>query len=171
VNLKSVIRDFPDFPQKGIIFRDITPILRDPQIFQEIVSGLMSNHKQNDIDLIAGIESRGFLFGIAVSHALAKGFVPIRKQGKLPGDTISVDYTIEYGTATMEVQKDAINPGDRVLIVDDLLATGGTANAAAQLVERIHGKVVGISFVVELLALQGREKLKDYDVTSLVVYE
>jgi len=171
VDLKSIIRDFPDFPQKGIVFRDITPILRDPQIFREIVSGLISNHKQSNVDLIAGIESRGFLFGIAVANALAKGFVPIRKQGKLPGDTISVDYTIEYGTATMEIQKDAINPGDRVLIVDDLLATGGTANAAAQLVDRIHGKVVGISFVVELLSLQGREKLKDYEVTSLVVYD
>ena len=170
MDLKKIIRSFPDWPKPGVIFRDIMPLLKDPQALKYTVDEIMRQWSGKEIDLIAGIESRGFIFGALLAQHLQKGFVAIRKEGKLPGETLRVSYTIEYGSATMEIQKDAVKPGDRVLIVDDLLATGGTAKAAAELIEKLGGMVVGFAFVIVLLDLKGREKLKGYTVTSLVTY-
>ena len=170
MDLKKIIRSFPDWPKPGVIFRDIMPLLKDPQALKYTIDEIMRQWSGKEIDLVAGIESRGFIFGALLAQRLQKGFVAIRKEGKLPGETLRVSYTIEYGSATMEIQKDAVKPGDRVLIVDDLLATGGTAKAAAELIEKLGGVVVGFAFVIELLDLKGREKLKGYTVTSLVTY-
>ena len=170
MDLKSIIRSFPDWPKPGVIFRDIMPLLKNPQALRYTIDEIKKQWSGKEIDLVAGIESRGFIFGALLAQRLQKGFVAIRKEGKLPGETLRVSYTIEYGSATMEIQKDAVKPGDRVLIVDDLLATGGTAKAAAELIEKLGGVVVGFAFVIELLDLKGREKLKDYTVTSLVTY-
>ncbi len=170
MDLKQIIRSFPDWPKKGVIFRDIMPLLKNPQALKYSVEEILRQWGGKEIDLIAAIESRGFIFGALLAQSLQKGLVAIRKEGKLPGETLKVSYTIEYGSATMEMQKDAVKQGQRVLIVDDLLATGGTAKAAAELIERLGGVVVGFAFVVELLELKGREKLKGYRVTSLVTY-
>ncbi len=170
MNLKSLIRDFPDFPKKGITFRDIGPILKDPQAMRYVLEMFHEIYGKRKIDLIAGIESRGFIFACALALRFGKGFVMIRKQGKLPGKTLNLQYDIEYGNATMEIQHDAIGNGDNVLIADDLIATGGTAKAAAELVERLGGNVVGFAFVVELSDLKGRELIKNYEVHSLVTY-
>ncbi|MBC7326499.1 adenine phosphoribosyltransferase [bacterium] len=168
--IKSYIRDIPDFPQKGIIFRDITPLLKQPAIVKEIIDRFEEFAKEKGVDVVAAIESRGFIFAMPLCLRLEVPFVPIRKEGKLPWETVKETYELEYGTATIEMHKDAIVSGQRVLLIDDLLATGGTSFASAKLVEKLGGKVVGIAFVIELTYLNGREKLKDYDVLTLVKY-
>ena len=166
----TLIRDIPDFPKSGILFKDITPVLADAAAFQEVVDCFVAQAQGWSPDVVVGIESRGFVFGAPVALALGVGFVPVRKVGKLPGETIREEYALEYGTAIVEVHRDAIQPGQRVLIVDDLLATGGTAAAAAKLVETLGGKVAGFSFLVELGFLSGRRALSGYDVQSLLTY-
>jgi adenine phosphoribosyltransferase len=170
MDLKKKIRDIKDFPKKGILFRDITPILKDPEAFAYVTERFAKEFPPRSYDLIAGIESRGFIFGAALAVKTGRGLAIVRKQGKLPGDTIAKSYDIEYGSATMEIQTDAIKKGERVLIVDDLLATGGTAQAATALVEKLGGKVVGMGFVIELDALDGRKKLSKYNIKTLVRY-
>ena len=170
MNLKSVIREFPDFPKKGVLFRDISPVLKDPRALKFVVDQFYGIYKNKNVDLIAGIESRGFIFASALAIRFGKGCVMIRKQGKLPGKTITLAYDIEYGSATMEIQQDAVSKGQNVLIADDLIATGGTAKAAAQLIERLGGKVAGFAFVVELGDLKGRDLIKNYEIHSLVSY-
>lgn len=166
--LKGIIRDVPDFPKKGIIFKDITPLLADASAFEATVDALASPRLGSRVDLVAGVESRGFIFGAAVAARLKAGFVPIRKPRKLPAATISETYELEYGTDTLEMHADAIRPGQRVLLVDDLLATGGTARAAAAMIRRLGADLAGIAFVIELEFLKGREKLTGLPVTSLV---
>jgi len=166
----SLIRDIPDFPKSGILFKDITPVLGDAAAFQEVIDRFVAQAQGLSPDLIVGVESRGFLFGTPIALALGIGFVPIRKVGKLPAETIQEEYALEYGTAAVEVHRDAIRPGQRVLIVDDLLATGGTAAAAAKLVEKLGGKVAGFDFLIELEFLAGRQALSGYDVHSLLTY-
>lgn len=168
--IKEHIRDFDDFPKRGIVFRDVSPLLKDPAAMEEALEGLYSPFGSEGIDAVVGIEARGFVFGAAVASKHGLGFVMLRKRGKLPGRTESVSYTIEYGSDTLEIQSDALGRGERILIVDDLLATGGSASAAAQLVERLGGVVAGIAFVVELSGLGGRERLKNYRVESLIRY-
>lgn len=170
-DIKSKIRTIPDWPKKGVMFRDITTLLKDEKGFAETCQKLVEHYKDKDIDIIVGIESRGFIFGAALAALLKKGFVPFRKKGKLPAETVCQDYQLEYGTDRIEVHKDAIRKGDRVLLVDDLLATGGTMEAACRLVEKCGGKVVGCAFVVELPDLCGRSKLEKYDVFKLVEFE
>ena len=166
----SLIRDISDFPKSGILFKDITPVLGDAAAFQEVIDRFVAQAQGLSPDLIVGVESRGFLFGTPIALALGIGFVPIRKVGKLPAETIQEEYALEYGTAAVEVHRDAIRPGQRVLIVDDLLATGGTAAAAAKLVEKLGGKVAGLDFLIELEFLAGRQALSGYDVHSLLTY-
>ncbi len=166
----ALIRDIPDFPKSGILFKDITPVLADAQAFQEVIDCLVETANGLSPDVVVGIEARGFLFGAPLALALGVGFVPIRKVGKLPHKTLTEEYALEYGTAAVEVHQDALAPGARVLIVDDLLATGGTAQAATRLVEKLNGKVVGISFFIELSDLAGREALSGYEVFSLLTY-
>lgn len=169
-DIKKMIRDVSDFPKKGIIFRDITTAIKDAKTMQKIVDLMAQEYADEKIDYIAGIESRGFIFGMPIAYKLGCGFIPIRKPGKLPAETISQEYSLEYGTDKIEIHKDAIKKGDRVLIVDDLLATGGTAAAAAKLVSST-GELVGISFLIELEDLKGREKLPEgVKVSSLVKY-
>ena len=168
--LKFAIRDIPDFPKPGIMFKDITTLVKDPQYFRQSVDLLVEHAKKLNIDVIAAIESRGFIFGSAMAYAMGVGFIPIRKPGKLPGRTVKQRYELEYGFDEIEMHEDAIKPQERVLIVDDLLATGGTALAAAQLVNKLAGEVVNISFLVELSFLNGRKLLKDYDIYSLISY-
>ena len=169
--IKSKIRTIPDWPKKGIKFRDITTLLKDEKGFRDAVQKLYENYKDKEIDVVAGIESRGFIFGAALAMKLRKGFVPIRKKGKLPAETVCQQYQLEYGTDQVEVHKDAIGPGAKILIVDDLLATGGTMQAACQLVEKCGGKVAGCAFVVELPELGGRKKLQKYEIYNLVEFE
>jgi len=168
MDLAEKIRNIPDFPVKGILFRDITTLLMDPDAFQEAIDALLDHYIDEDIDLVAAIESRGFIFGAPLAYELAAGFVPIRKPGKLPADKISASYTLEYGTNTLEMHTDAIEPGQRVLLVDDLIATGGSAKAATELIEKLGGAVVGIVFLIELEDLRGVDKLEGYDVFSLI---
>ncbi len=168
--LTSLIRDIPDFPKKGIIFKDITPVLKSPEAFTATVDGLADLVADMDFDLICGIESRGFLLGTAMSYTLNRGFIPVRKPGKLPYRTIQESYSLEYGTNTVEMHEDAVEPGQRILIVDDLLATGGTAHAAGALIRRLGGVVAGYVFVVELAFLDGRDRIPDAPVRSLVQY-
>lgn len=168
MDLAEKIRNIPNFPVKGILFRDITTLLMDPDAFQEAIDALLDRYIDEDIDLVAAIESRGFIFGAPLAYELAAGFVPIRKLGKLPADKISASYTLEYGTNTLEMHTDAIEPGQRVLLVDDLIATGGSAKAATELIEELGGKVVGIVFLIELEDLRGVDKLDGYDVFSLI---
>lgn len=168
-HLKQLIRDIPDFPQPGILFRDITPLLRDPAAFRQVTAALAGPFRGR-VDAVAGIESRGFIFGAPLAAELGVGFLPIRKAGKLPGDKLSLEYALEYGTSTLEIHTDAVRPGERILLVDDLLATGGTARAAAGLIEAVGGKVEGLAFVIELLFLQGRTALDGYDVQALLAY-
>lgn len=168
MDLATWIRDIPDFPIEGILFKDITPLLRDATAFREAVSRLAARYQDQPVDLVAAIESRGFIFGAPLALQLGAGFVPIRKPGKLPADTVSVAYSLEYGVNTLEMHTDAVQPGQRVLIVDDLLATGGSARAAAELVERCGGVVAGFAFVIELEFLHGIDRLEGYPVYSLL---
>lgn len=169
--LEEYVTSIPDFPEPGIIFRDVTTILQDADGLQLAINGLQDAVKGLDFDVIAGTESRGFIFGMPLAYNLKKPFVLIRKKGKLPRETVEKEYDLEYGTATIEIHKDAIQKGQKVLLVDDLIATGGTIKAAAELIEELGGEVVKIVFIMELAGLNGREKLKKYDVTSLICYE
>jgi adenine phosphoribosyltransferase len=171
MDLKKLIREVPDFPKPGILFYDITTLLKDSAGFAGVIDGLKSHYTGARVDLVLGIEARGFIFAPALAYALHAGFVPVRKPKKLPAATCSVTYDLEYGTDSLEMHKDAVTPGARVLIVDDLLATGGTAAAAARLVQEAGGTVVGLGFVVELTFLSGRAKLPGYDVFSLLQYD
>ena len=171
VDLKKYIRSIRDFPIKGIMFRDITTLLKDPVAVKETLGQLLDFTKGKNIDKVVGIESRGFIFGAMLANELKAGFVPIRKPGKLPAERESQTYQLEYGLDKIEIHKDAISEGDKVLIHDDLLATGGTAEAACKLVEKLGGKVEQLSFIVELSFLSGREKLRNYNVNSLIIYE
>jgi adenine phosphoribosyltransferase len=166
----NLLRDIPDFPQKGVLFKDITPLLQDPVAYRSAMDRLAAHYAGAGIEAVVGVESRGFIFGAALAYLLNCGFVPVRKFGKLPAQTVAVEYALEYGTNIVEVHSDAIHSGQRVLIVDDLLATGGTVSAAVDLVERIGGHIAGIAFLVELTFLKGREHLKDYDVFALIKY-
>lgn len=168
--LKEYIRDVPDFPKKGILFKDITPLLRDAEAFHASVTLLAQNYASREIDAVVGIESRGFIFASAVAASLKIGLVPVRKKGKLPWTTEKVTYQLEYGEDTLEIHKDAIAKGSRVLIIDDLLATGGTALAVCQLVQKLGGTVEGIGCVIELGFLGPRDRLKEYEIFSLIQY-
>ena len=167
-DLKSFIRDIPGFPKEGIIFKDITPLLKNGSKFRKAVDSMADKFKDENIDVVLSVEARGFIFGAAIAYKLGAGIVPIRKKGKLPFKTHSVTYDLEYGKDTLEIHQDAFRKGAKVLIVDDLLATGGTTRAVVDLVERLGGKIVGIVFLIELTALKGREKLKDYPTASLI---
>ncbi len=169
--LEDYVVTIPDFPEPGIMFRDITSVIQDPDGLKLAVDGLVEKVKDLDFDLVLGPESRGFIFGVPVAYLLGKGFIPVRKKGKLPRETISRKYDLEYGQAEIEIHKDAIRPGQKVIIVDDLIATGGSAEAAARLVEDLGGKVVRLAFVMELAGLNGRKKLEGYDIDSLIIYE
>ena len=168
--IKALIRDVPDFPEPGIVFKDITPVMADPMAFSTITDMIVVHFGRENVDKVVGIEARGFILASPVAYHFNAGFVPIRKQGKLPWETIHEEYALEYGTATIEVHRDAVSPGERVLIVDDVLATGGTARAAASLVEQIGGKVCGIACLIELGFLKGREKLQGHELYSLIRY-
>ena len=168
--MKSLIRDVPDFPQKGIVFKDITPLLADENAFSSIIDLIVVHYGRGNIDKVVGIEARGFILASPVAYHFGAGFVPVRKEGKLPWDSEREEYELEYGTAVLEIHRDAIKAGDRVLIVDDVLATGGTARATAKLVERLGGKVIGIACLVELTFLEGRDRLAGYDFFSLITY-
>jgi adenine phosphoribosyltransferase len=169
-HLKQLIREIPDWPKPGILFYDITTLMKDSQGLNAVIAGLQKGVDPADVDVVVGIEARGFFFAPVVAHSMGKGFVPVRKPKKLPWNTESVQYALEYGFDTLEIHKDAVKPGQRVLIVDDVLATGGTAAAVAQLVEKLGGKVAGFAFVIELDFLSGRDKLNGYPVHSLVHY-
>ena len=168
--LEDYVLTIPDFPEPGIMFRDITSVIQDPDGLKLAVDGLTERIRDLDFDLVIGPESRGFIFGVPVAYLLGKGFVPVRKKGKLPRETVSQKYDLEYGQAEVEIHKDAIQPGQKVVIVDDLIATGGSAEAAAKLVRQLGGEVVRMVFVMELAGLEGRKKLEGYDVESLIVY-
>ena len=170
MNLAKIIRDVPDFPEKGIIFKDITTLLKDKDALTYVIDVMVERYRDKQIDKIVGIESRGFIFGGAAAYLLGCGFVPARKPGKLPAEKISESYSLEYGTNTLEIHTDAIEAGERVLIIDDLLATGGTAAAVAKMVERLKGEVIAIEFLIELEFLNGREKVKEYNVNSYIRY-
>jgi adenine phosphoribosyltransferase len=169
--LRDSVRSIPDFPKKGILFRDITTLLKDPAALSEAHRQLADRYRSTQVDVVVGIESRGFILGGPLALALHAGFVPVRKPGKLPAAVIREEYALEYGTDTIEIHKDAIRPGQRVLMHDDLLATGGTMQAAVRLVEKLGGTIVGVSFVLELPALGGRERLQPHDVFSLLTFE
>lgn len=168
--INKVIRDIPDFPQKGVIFKDITPLLADINLYNKVIDTIAQQNKDKKITKIVGLESRGFIFGISLAQKLNVPFIPIRKKGKLPYKTVSTSYDLEYGSATIEMHIDAVNEKDNVLIVDDLLATGGTACAAIDLVKQLKGNVVGCAFIIELTFLNGKDKLKDINYTSIVQY-
>ncbi|WP_425061196.1 Adenine phosphoribosyltransferase [Sporomusa carbonis] len=170
MNLREKIRNIPDFPQQGIQFKDITTLLKDGKAFRLAIDMLAEHYQKQHIDVVLGPEARGFAIGAPVAYVLGAGFVPIRKPGKLPAETISYEYSLEYGKDALEIHKDAIEPGSKVLIADDLLATGGTTMATIKLVERLGGQVVGLAFLIELSFLNGREVLNGYDITSLIKY-
>ena len=170
MKLKDYVREIPDFPTPGILFRDITPLLKDPAAFAETISALAGRYDRVDIDAVVGIDARGFLLAAPVALRMERPIIPVRKQGKLPYETHSVTYELEYGADSLEMHRDAVMPGDRVLIVDDLLATGGTLAAAAELVERTGGSVAGLAVLIELTALNGRARLAGYDLHALVRY-
>ena len=169
--LKEYIRSIPDFPEKGIIFRDVTSVLQDADALKLSIDELAKRLEGVDFDVIAGAESRGFIFGAPLAYVMHKPFVPIRKKGKLPCETVSRSYDLEYGSATIEMHKDSIKPGQKVAIIDDLIATGGTVEAAIKLVEELGGEVVKVVFLMELAGLKGRERLKGYDVASVICYD
>lgn len=169
--IEEYVRSIPDFPEPGIIFRDVTSILQDPDGLKLAIDSMQDCLKDVDVDVIVGAESRGFIFGMPIAYNLHKPFVLVRKKGKLPCETVSRTYELEYGTATIEMHKDSIKPGQKVAIIDDLIATGGTIEAAAKLVEELGGEVVKIVFLMELAGLKGREKLAGYDVSSVITYE
>lgn len=171
MDLKEKIRVIENFPKEGISFKDITTLVGDGEGLKEAIDQIVNHLKDKKIDLIVGPEARGFIFGVPVAYALGIGFVPVRKPGKLPGETISISYGLEYGEDQLEIHKDSIKPGQRVAIVDDLLATGGTVEAVAKLIEQVGGKVVSLDFAIELTELKGKDKLKGYDVLSLVEYD
>jgi adenine phosphoribosyltransferase len=168
--LRRLIRNVPDFPHKGIQFKDITTLVKDGKAFAKVIDLFDQRYRDKRVDIIVGVESRGFIFGGALAYKWGVGFVPVRKPGKLPAEKIREEYELEYGTDALEIHTDAIQPGQRVLIIDDLLATGGTLAATARLVERLGGTVVGIAFLIELAFLNGREKIKQYDCYSIVQY-
>jgi adenine phosphoribosyltransferase len=170
-DLRAKIRDIKNFPSEGVLFKDITTLLKDGPAWRFAVDSLANRYQGERVDVVVGVESRGFIFGGAIAHQLRAGFVPVRKLGKLPGKTIEVEYELEYGRDALAVHEDAISPGQRVLAVDDLLATGGTMGATLRLVEQLGGRVVGVAFMIELAFLHGREKLKDYPLHSLIVYD
>ena len=172
--MKSVadyVRSIPDFPEEGIIFRDITTVLQDAEGLKLAIDGIQKDLEGVDFDVVVGPESRGFIFGVPIAYNLHKGFVPVRKKGKLPCETISMEYDLEYGSAVIEMHKDSIKPGQKVVIIDDLIATGGTIEAIIKLVEQLGGEVVKICFVMELAGLKGRARLAGYEVSSVVTYE
>lgn len=168
--VKALVRDVPDFPQEGIVFKDITPLLADELAFSTVIDLIVVHFGRGNVDKVVGIEARGFILASPVAYHFGAGFVPVRKKDKLPWETEAAEYSLEYGTATLEIHKDAVTPGERVLIVDDVLATGGTARATAELVERIGGKVVGLAFLIELGFLKGRERIAGYDLFTLLEY-
>jgi len=170
MKLTDFIRDIPDFPKKGIIFKDITPLLKDAEAFSEMIEQFAGKYKGKKIDKIAAIESRGFIVGAALALKLGCGFIPVRKKDKLPYRTIRQEYQLEYGTDILEIHKDAVEKGENVLIVDDVLATGGTARAVCELIGKLNGNIVGLCFLIELKFLKGKNKLKKYKVTSLIEY-
>lgn len=169
--IEEYVRSIPDFPEKGIIFRDITSILQDADGLHLSIESMIKLLDGVDFDVVVGTESRGFIFGMPIAYELHKPFVPVRKKGKLPLETISKEYDLEYGSAVIEMHKDSIKPGQKVVIVDDLIATGGTIEAAIQMVEELGGEVVKVIFFMELAGLKGRERLKNYDVDSVIIYE
>lgn len=169
--IEEYVRCIPDFPEKGIMFRDVTSVLQDADGLHLAVDLMQDKIKDLDFDLVLGPESRGFIFGVPIAYNLHKPFIPVRKKGKLPLETVSMEYELEYGTAAIEIHKDAIKPGQKVVIVDDLIATGGTIEAIVKLVEILGGEVVGIVFLMELEGLKGREKLEGYNVESVIKYE
>ena len=169
--IEEYVRSIPDFPEPGIIFRDVTSILQDPDGLKLSIDLIQEKLEGLDLDVIAGTESRGFIFGVPVAYNMHKAFVPVRKKGKLPCETVSREYALEYGTAAIEIHKDAIKPGQKVVVIDDLIATGGTIEAAVKLIEELGGEVVKVVFLMELAGLKGRERLKDYDVESVICYE
>jgi len=171
MDLASTIRSVPDFPIKGILFYDITTMLKNPDALKDSVDRLTGRYQNKGVDVVVGVESRGFIFGMPVAYQLGTGFVPIRKPGKLPAQTIAESYDLEYGTNTLEIHVDAIEKGQKVLVIDDLLATGGTAKATCNLVKKLGGQVIGVAFIIELSFLNGREKLKEYEVFSLLQYD
>ena len=169
--IEDYVISIPDFPEPGIIFRDVTSILQDPDGLKLSIDLIQEKLEGLDFDVIAGTESRGFIFGVPVAYNMHKAFVPVRKKGKLPCETVSREYALEYGTAAIEIHKDAIKPGQKVVVIDDLIATGGTIEAAVKLIEELGGEVVKVVFLMELAGLKGRERLKDYDVESVICYE
>lgn len=169
-DLRAKIREVPDFPKPGILFYDITTLLREADAFREVIDRMADAVKGERIDLVVGMESRGFIFAAPLADRLGAGFVPVRKLGKLPAETIEVEYDLEYGTATLEIHRDAIRPGQRVLVVDDLLATGGTVLGTIELVRRLGGEIAGLSFMVELTALGGRDQLGEFAIHTLLAY-
>ena len=169
--LEEYVRSIPDFPEPGIIFRDITTILQDPDGLHLAIQSMQDKLKDTEFDVVVGTESRGFIFGMPIAYALGKAFIPVRKKGKLPCETVSAEYDLEYGKAEIEIHKDAVRPGQKVVLVDDLIATGGTMEASCKLVEQLGGEVVKILFLMELAGLKGREKLAKYDVASVITYE
>ena len=169
--LEDYVRCIPDFPSKGIMFRDITSVIQDPDGLKLAIDSMIEAVRDVDFDVVVGTESRGFIFGMPIAYELHKPFVPVRKKGKLPLETISKEYDLEYGSAVIEMHKDSIKPGQKVVIVDDLIATGGTIEAAIQMVEELGGEVVKVIFFMELAGLKGRERLKNYDVDSVIIYE
>ena len=169
--LEEYVRSIPDFPEPGIIFRDITTILQDPDGLHLAIQSMQDKLKDTEFDVVVGTESRGFIFGVPIAYNLHKAFVPVRKKGKLPCETVSMEYDLEYGSAVIEMHKDSIKPGQTVVLVDDLVATGGTIEAAIKLVEELGGEVVKVVFLMELAGLKGRERLKGYDVESVLCYD
>jgi adenine phosphoribosyltransferase len=168
--LRAKIREIPDFPKPGILFYDITTLLKDAAAYHEAIDLMVAPYRDKDIDLVVGMESRGFIFSGPIAYKLNAGLIPVRKLGKLPAETVSVEYALEYGSNTLEIHKDAIRAGQRVLIVDDLLATGGTVRGTIELVERLQGQIVGLAFLVELLFLKGRDRLQGYNTSSVIQY-
>ena len=171
VDLREKIRDVPDFPKSGIIFKDITTLIKDANAFQKAIDDMATLFQPEEIDKVLGIESRGFIFASALAYKWNKGVILVRKPGKLPAEKITEEYKLEYGTDSVEIHVDAINPGEKILIIDDLLATGGTVEATVRLVERLKGVVAGIGFLIELSFLNGRSRLKDYIISSLITYK
>ena len=169
--LEEYVRSIPDFPEPGIIFRDITTILQDPDGLHLAIQSMQDKLKDTEFDVVVGTESRGFIFGVPIAYNLHKAFVPVRKKGKLPCETVSMEYDLEYGSAVIEMHKDSITPGQKVVLVDDLVATGGTIEAAIKLVEELGGEVVKVVFLMELAGLKGRERLKGYEVESVLCYD
>ncbi len=170
-NLESYVRSIPDFPEEGIIFRDITTVLQDAEGLKMAIDAMLEELEGVDFDVVVGTESRGFIFGVPIAYALGKPFIPCRKKGKLPCETVTAEYALEYGTAAIELHRDSIKEGQKVVLVDDLIATGGTIEACAGLVEQLGGKVEKIIFLMELAGLKGRERLKNYDVASIITYD